>query len=579
MNISAFLTPRNILLLILLQALALKMTGLSHGLPYAFRADEESLIGGAMRMIQLKTLIPALYPEMSVLNYPPFLPYLYMAFIVPVLGVLYAISGFPDLPSFKLIVFEQMGAIFFVTRFTSVLFSLGTIWLTYKIALLLLRNPTVALFAAFLQSVDFVSTFTAHFARHWNATTFVIWLAIYFSIHLAHDAQRKYYLLVGLTSGLGFGISYSFGGLGIFAGGIAHLYLIWKRDASLFHLIDRNSLYMGGIFLLLAALSIALYPNAALRLINGEITGLDDAKSFAAWVMMTGDYLQGLMLFNPVLLLLSALAVVLLLIHRRFTALAWGLGTGVFYLTILYLTVPLETRYMIVIIPVFAIGAGYVLAWLFNQALTPVSKFAVYGLTLISLGYPLATSWYESILLQRDDTRVQAITWIEKNLPENAGIVFDLAGALLRPTYPALLDQKALDPNSLNAQFRTLLSSYQSGSDRTDILPGRTYRAIHPQRFNEPILSASRAGEFLDQWIASGYQYYAIQFRSPTHDSALNKIVRSRGERLAVFRPAKTGNALPTYLRSTDLLSRPVQSIFQFERFGPIVEIYKIPPP
>jgi len=575
MSPAGFLTTRNALIAVLTLAAALRLLGIDYGLPHAFRADEESIIGGAMRMMQLKTLIPALHPvEMEIMNYPPYLPYVYMAALTPVIVGLYLLHGMPDIQTLQLLVFENMGAFFLAARMTSVIFSVLMVWIVYRIGRALFAAPGVALFAALMQSIDFISNFSAHFARHWNATTFLVWLAVYFAIRLAQDSQRKTYIIVGAISGLGFGVSYSFGGLGIVAGGIAHLYQMKGRDWQLGELFSANALIMAGVFLVLGGLSIALHPNAVLRLLVGDIAGLDEAKSLLGWIEGLVYYLRGMVITNPALLLASLGATGLAISRRHWRMLLWGWGTVLFYLSLLYFTVSLEDRYLITIIPAFALGGGYFLASLVRVSSGPVA-IARWSVAALVISYPLLTAGQTSALFARSDTREQAIAWMDANLPAQAKVVFDLGGATIRPTAAALSHQQDIAPGSLSAHMRALRSFYATPHADTSILMGRTYHAVHPRRFEEPVLSASQAAAFLETWTAQGYEYFVIQFRSPLHDTALNKRIRAEGERLAQFRPT-SGDILPPYLRSTVLTDVPVHTFFTFDRFGPIVEIYRI---
>ena len=69
--------------------------GINYGAPFPLVSDEESMIGGALRMLELRTLIPALEPEaFKILMYPPLIPYLYLMLITPFVFLLYIFSGF-----------------------------------------------------------------------------------------------------------------------------------------------------------------------------------------------------------------------------------------------------------------------------------------------------------------------------------------------------------------------------------------------------------------------------------------------------------------------------------------------------
>jgi hypothetical protein len=576
MKTSSFVTSRNILLLILAHAVILKLTGLSHGLPFALRADEESMIGGALRMIQLKTVIPAFHPEMSILYYPPFLNYLYMGMIAPVLGGIYVFEDLPSMLDLKLAVFENMGAIFYASRLTSVACSLGTIWLTYKLALRLFPFSSIALFSAFVLSIDFVSNFTAHFARHWNATVFVIWLAAFLAVRIIGDPKRSSYLWLGLVSGIGFGISYSFGGLGIFAGAAAHIYLKIKTNQPLHFLWNRNALIMSGVFLLTAGLAIAVHPSPLMRLLfYSDITGLDDAKSLLGFVEYVWFYVRGLWLYNPVIVILSLLSISVLLDQRQFTSVFWGAGILLFFFLLLYATVVSEARYIILMMPLFAIASGYFLSWLLQRLSKSVPSATATAICIALVAYPLTTAWNASLLLQQEDTRQQALGWIKSNLPNQTPLVLDLAGIYVPQTKEALELQSKIDANSLNAYARTQLEYYNQNNGA---LPSRAFRVVHPDRFTDAISREADTADYLETWLEHGYTHFAIQYRSPAHDTDLNKRIRKEGKLLAAFNPAPDSDALPPYLHSTDLLSEPVHTLFHFERYGPKVEIYQIPP-
>ncbi len=576
------LSTVGIFYVILAHALMLKLTGLDHGLPFPLRSDEESMIGGAMRMIELRTVFPFLHPEkMEILNYPPFIPYIYMALIAPVLGFAYVVNGLPPMDEMHLLVFEIMGEIFLSARLSSVLISLGTIYLVYLIARRLFKDPHVALLAAFLLSIDFFSNFTSHFARHWNLTTLTIWACVYLAIRIAQEEQRKHYLWLGITAGLGFGASFTLGGLGIVAGGIAQIYLSLKKFGfsamAVKDQFNNKALIMVGTFLAISLVFFALHPNALLRLTVGGVASLDDPKTVMQWLESIYFYVRISALANPVLTVLMFSSFVILLFKRKYNVLAWHVGTFLFYLTSIYIMLTLEGRYIITIMPLFALGGGYVLAKVLKFSHSGIMKLFPVALVSLIVAYPLATAWQTSLLLSRDDTRMLAIAWMDQNIPADAKIVIGLKHVNVRPTMAGIVEQKEVAPNSLNAYMRTLTKAYKSDKFSNSDFKGRAYHAVHTERFRPPLLETSQQGAFLDIWLDRGYEYFVIQHRNPEFDTEFNKRIRAEGERLAIFRPT-TGKTQPPYLHSTLLITGPVSDFFSFDRFGPIVEIYKIAP-
>src|ERR1041385_6730956 len=88
---------------ILLLAALLRVTGVDFGLPFWLANDELPLVGGAMRMIELRNPIPGMNPgPMEILYYPVGLPWLYLVVWAPVLLAKWVLSGFPGPDAFAL---------------------------------------------------------------------------------------------------------------------------------------------------------------------------------------------------------------------------------------------------------------------------------------------------------------------------------------------------------------------------------------------------------------------------------------------------------------------------------------------
>src|SRR3990167_9646356 len=74
---------------LLLGAFLLRALGIGYGLPLTVVSDETPFTFAALKMLQLKTLIPALHPEVfqSILPYPPYLSYLLLVPFTAILGI------------------------------------------------------------------------------------------------------------------------------------------------------------------------------------------------------------------------------------------------------------------------------------------------------------------------------------------------------------------------------------------------------------------------------------------------------------------------------------------------------------
>src|SRR6267154_1616766 len=80
---------RHFIFAVVMLAFLLRIAGILYGLPLMLVNDEGSLVLGALKMIEVKTVIPALHPDLfdSILYYPPYLCYLYHLPFVVILGV------------------------------------------------------------------------------------------------------------------------------------------------------------------------------------------------------------------------------------------------------------------------------------------------------------------------------------------------------------------------------------------------------------------------------------------------------------------------------------------------------------
>lgn len=557
-----------VLLTIVGVALILRVVGVWHGLPFPLRSDEESLIGGALRMLELRSVIPALHPhEMAILNYPPLLPYIYLLLFVPYLGVLYVASGVPAMTEFSLTAFDHMGALFLLARLTSVTFSLMTVIVVWRLGCEMLKSRTVGLAAAALMAVDFVSVFTGHFARHWSLTTLIVWATVLIAWRIYQRQRLKDYILLGLLAGLGFGVSYSFGSIGIVAGAIAHISARGIR-----RVVDRDMVLAGVVFLLTAAVFFALNPQAVLRLVVGGVAGLDEPKSFAGWIDAVRYYSVAFWYANPALVIVSAVGLLAALRRRRFAVAAGGIGAWLFVVTLLYVTVSLEGRYIVLIVPILALLGGVGIADALDRRWSGRFVQATVGVAVVGcVAFPFVVAANASWMLARPDTRQLALEWIHDHIPTGSRIVANLNGVSLRSTRTALVEQQKVDPDSLTAFERARLRVPEPPS------PGANhpsaYHVLNLSRFTGEAFDAAHAAARLDAYREQGYDYFVGQYLDQTDLTPLYEVVRKKGRLVARF-VATGGSLQPPYLRSTVLLAYPIYHLLGMERFGPTVEIY-----
>lgn len=560
----------SLLLIILGVALLLRLFGVWYGLPFPLCSDEESLIGGALRMLELRSLVPAFHPqEMAILNYPPAIPYMYLALLVPYLGTLYVATGLPGMAEFSLTVFEHMGEIFLLARLTSVVSSLTTVFVVYRLGCEMLKSRAAGMAAAALLAVDFVSAFTGHFARHWSLTTLIVWFSVLVAWRIYEHRRRREYVLLGLVAGLGFGVSYSFGCVGLMAGLVAHLYAKGVR-----HAVDTNIMLTAGAFLFLAMTFFVVHPNAVLRLIVGGVAGLDEPKSLAGWAAAAAFYGRAFWYANPALVITASAGLVAALWRRRYAVAGGAIAAWSFLITLLYATVSLEGRYIILVVPVLALIGGYGIAEVVR--LCQSSRPTLIGVTIgvmVCLALPFAVSAKASWMLARADTRQLALDWIDANIPRGARVVLDVHAVWLKATREALVEQRDRLASSLTAHDRLRLRTGDRSGGAADV---KEFHVLNLSRFVGDDFDIVHSAANLSAFREQGYRYFVGQFRDQNDLTPLFKAVQASGHMMARFVPSNDGDRQPPYLRSTVLLPYPMHYLFGMGRFGPTVEIYDI---
>lgn len=560
------------LVVLLLLGAGLRFFGIWYGLPFSLVSDEESLIGGALRMLELRSLIPAFHPEaMSILNYPVILPYIYLVFFVPYLGVLYLVTGAGPVNEFAFMVFDHMGMIFALARTTSVVFGVATIYLVYRLGREMLGSHAAGLIAAAFLAVDFLSSFTAHFARHWNLTILIVVYTVLVSWRIYRDGSPRDYVKAGLAGGIGFGVSYSFGCLGLVACAIAHV------AAKGWHgLVNRNIIVTGVIFLVCAILFFLLHPNAVLRQVIGGVSGLDDSKSVLGWVDAIAFYSRALWFSNPAVTVLATIGAGVALAERRITIAVGAVGSYLFMVSVLYFTVTLEGRYIHIAMPFLTLSTGYGIARIYEcLSANRIAKIAAMVPATAGFAFSLFVSANATWMLTQTDTRFLALDWIQENIPAGSRIVVDLGAVRLEPTGESLREQNEFDSGSLGAYERMMLRRLNGGGpDPRGDIP--LFHVLNTSRLSPDLVEEAHAENFLPEILRRDYVYFVGQYRDPAYISPLHAEIAKKGELLARFQ-ATDGDPQPPYLKSTIVLPYPMHRLFGMRRFGPIVEVFALP--
>lgn len=310
---------RHWLYIILILAFLFRIGGLFYGLPLWLIGDEPSLVTGALKILELKTILPFLHQDelKATLYFPPYLSYLYMAPFAVLTGVklIFFHGSFTE---FKYYLMSDLSDFFILERVIHLLLSLTTVWLVYKAAKNIFKEERPAILASAFIASSVIHVYSAFY--HWGPAIFMFALALYFLTDERLPADRRY-LIGAAISGLAFGISLIAGFIMLF---MLYWYLFYEKH-SLLDVLKEKYLYAALlIFVVLAGLSIAIYPYGFH--LSGD-NSLGQSKSFANYIAGIWHFFKPVIAFEPIISLFAAIGLFSAYQYRR----------GFFYAVILFL--------------------------------------------------------------------------------------------------------------------------------------------------------------------------------------------------------------------------------------------------
>lgn len=569
---------------ILLAGLALRLLGVTYALPQFFVNDERANVYGALKMMELKTLVPVWHEEefKKVLNYLPLPSYIYLVVLVPVLGLDYLLSGAASILAWRNQLVLDPTIIFLTARAMVALMGSATIYLVYRLARKLFSSERAGLLAALFLTFSFYHVQLSHVTRQWMPALFFLSLAWLAAAELYQGGKKRWYLLAGLFTGLGVGANTA-AAVAIIPPFLAHFFRpgpdgFWQkiRDAKLVSMV--------AIAILVSLLFIALYPYGLTQgeareatagsTLVGKFSGLAE-KRVGEWLGFLLFYFKLLVMYEPTLFVAAiAGAAAMAGRHRRwlFVGVIFSIG----YLSLLYLFFNIIPRGILFILPPLAAIAGYgadrVLLWL-QQKIPPTMLSAAIFFSfafLFLFGWPFALALRYDYLLSQPDTRILAARWVYQNIPAEEKILADLEYLRLTNTKAGINELKGIDPAGLRVQDQTLLllddARYPKPS-RTIlnlhfVSPGLPYRLVRDKNF----------------FTAQGYRFFlvAYEYGSKRDLDPQSRALMAQGKLIQRFDDA----LLPASGRALDI-SGEISGIapwelWQIKRFGQIVEAYQL---
>src|SRR3990167_10363720 len=198
------ISPQKWLIFILALAFLIRIAGVSYGLPLWLIGDEPPFVAAALKMLELKTVLPVLHQNefQPTLYFPPYLSYIYLIPFSLLLSLKYLFfSG--SLLEFKNYIVSDLSHFFIIARIINVALGTLTVWLVYKISKNIFKKEWPALLSAAFLALSILHIYLSFAARDWVPATFLFALATFF-LTKPDTPLKKRVVLVAVISGAAF---------------------------------------------------------------------------------------------------------------------------------------------------------------------------------------------------------------------------------------------------------------------------------------------------------------------------------------------------------------------------------------
>ena len=441
-NMNFIAQPRYILGAIMVFAFLVRIVGIGYGLPLWLFDDEPSLVTSALKMLEVKTLLPCFHQEEvgSLLYYPPYLSFLYLIPFSMIIGIKYLLF-YGSWAQFVNYLLTDTSSFFITARLMSITFGMLTMGLLYITAKQIFYSKKIALLSAFFLAFSITHTNLSSFAIHWIPATFFITLGLWM-VTCPRFSFRMKHMLSAVIAGVGFGFSI----MSVFVLLLIPLMYIFIEKKTVFEALKDKALYKTAfISIALAAIPLMLNPNS-LGFVS-DTTLVSNTKTFIGVLKSPVELLKPIAFIEPILTIFAILGLGTLFVNKRHRSYCLVIiAFIIFYAVIFYLGFRFEERFMLPLIPILSLAAGYGSASILNYAVKNKLALAV---ILMILSIPIAASIKLAWLKYRDDNRIQARRWIEYNIAPNAKIITYANLTRITSTPKAIAEQESIDSASL----------------------------------------------------------------------------------------------------------------------------------
>lgn len=561
-----------ILPVILLVGFALRIWGLDFGLPGLLHQDEPIVVNHALAY-GTGDLNPHFFAIPPLTSYLLFIVYGFLFMFGRVFGL------WASTQSFAIQFFEDPTLFYIVGRvFIGVIPGMLCILVTYFLSKKVI-SERASLFAAAIMAFSFLNVTNSHYIYTDMLLTLFVVLSFCSFFVMQDKPSFKNYCLAGLMVGIATGAKYNGALLGL-SFIAAHISGIQTRGAGVREYMFSGKLW-GGIFV--STLVFCLTTPFIILDFPG-FYGSVKIQGGAFWRTGWGHHFfysisEGISF--PIAV--AGLAGLILISLRKVKGAVLLSFPLVYYLLIVQKSQHFA-RYALPIIPFLAIGAGYLLLDIvYPKAASRVVKAITIILSILLLIPTFVKSVKADMLFSATDTRINAATWIEKNLPAGVKIACDSTNfrPVLTQPYSQLLEKNEyLDVQQGLAGLKARKLDLQMQALKDEDAPGYPVYFL----FEYP----EDAGQFLNTAPALPFDLKVLNehdVRYVSINSQLNfeakrnflEVLEKEAELVAVFSPYYDGEYSGTADGvATTCISVKSEELYSRRSTGPALKLYRL---
>ena len=428
-----------LLCLILVIAAFVRLWGVNYGLPYIYHADEPRNIRISHNIFKTGDLNPHAFAYGSLFFYSNALVLIPYYISGRVFGVF---TSRTDILSPVSLVQGATKSLLPSTvllgRILTIIFSLGTVLLTFLIGKQLTGKASVGLFASFIMAISPSNVFNSRFITTDTLVVFFVALSFFFIVLIYQQGRMRYYIIAGLCIGLTVSCKYN-GGLIILP--LIFAYILHNRKQLLKNMDDLYlALQLCGIGF------IATTPFALLDWSNFFAEFTREAKHYSTQghIGMDGDsmkwYLNYMWETAGIVYIMAVIEIFRGLYSRSKEIILLSVFP-VIYVIFIFGIVVRNDRTFIPVTPFLFVLAASFLINLINNINKLQSKIvkdyltsAAICLSIICIYQPNTKTIQDMISYTKIDNRELARLWINNNLPSRSKIAIESNTPFINPT-------------------------------------------------------------------------------------------------------------------------------------------------